>query len=466
MPIEQVFQFDRNDEGIELIKASLYSKGFALYTQIWNDQPPLSTVILSYWLNLFGESILPARVLTLCFSTILVWSFCQTLRIYVGNLSALIGTVLLIISSNFLRLSVSVMFGLPSLALAMLSIYTLNLYKQKPRQYLIILSGVLLALSFQVKLFTLFILPLVVFELLMHHKSCKERINQSLPASILLWIASVSIIFVLIGLSFNSLNYEQLLQSHFGQNVKAAFTNNNQLGNTLLLLLQDFDYILLSVPGVIAIWQKKEWEKCFPLIWLVVAIVLLANHRPLWYHHYLLLSIPLTWLATYGVRLSFDFFKPGWYYNFKLHHLKKTTLSGSAAVFLIFSILLSPIKIALIRAETQSLIAQGKSETLIVDTMLKYKASTHWVFTDSPMYAFYSGLLVPPEVAVLSRIRVESEDITVGQLLSMLKTYRPEQVLLGKFRGIRDQLSKYVHEHYLETHATHLVTHYILKKNE
>lgn len=176
MPIEQVFQFDRSDEGIELIKASLYSKGFALYTQMWDDQPPLSTVMLSGWFHLFGSSILTARLLTLCFSTILVWSFCQTLRIYVGNLSAMIGTIWLIISSDFLKLSVSVMFGLPSLALAMLSIYTLSLYKQQPRRALIILSGGLLALSLQIKLFTLFLLPLMIFELLIYDKSRTGKI--------------------------------------------------------------------------------------------------------------------------------------------------------------------------------------------------------------------------------------------------------------------------------------------------
>ncbi|MDF5720635.1 MAG: glycosyltransferase family 39 protein, partial [Rhizonema sp. PD37] len=141
MPIEQVFQFDTSDEGIELIKASLHLKGFALYTQIWNDQPPLYTIILSSWFNLFGQSIFASRLLTLSFSTILIWSFCQTLRIYLGNLSAVLGTLLLVISCNFLRLSVSVMIGLPALALAMLSIYILTLYKQRLCKKLIIISG-------------------------------------------------------------------------------------------------------------------------------------------------------------------------------------------------------------------------------------------------------------------------------------------------------------------------------------
>lgn len=267
------------------------------------------------------------------------------------------------------------------------------------------------------------------------------------------------------GLLFNSLNYEQLVQAHFSHNVRVAFNNEHRIGKTLILLLQDFDYLFLAIPGMMVMWQKREWEKCFPLVWLVTAIVALSNQRPLYYHHYLLLSIPLTWLATYGAKLSLNFFnQPGWYSNFKLKHLKKLTWSGLTASLLIFSILLSPIKLAIVQAENQSLLTESKSETLIVDTMLKSKASTKWVFTDWPICAFYSGLLVPLEIAVLSRIRVQSGDISTGQLLSVLKTYRPEQVLLGKFKSIQIQLSSYIEQHYLATQKTHLITHYILKE--
>lgn len=101
MPIWRVFEFDTSDEGIELIKTSLYLQGFDLYTQIWNDQPPLSTIILSYWFRWFGESIASARIFVLCSSTLLVWSFCQTIRVYVGNVAATLGAFFLTISCNF-----------------------------------------------------------------------------------------------------------------------------------------------------------------------------------------------------------------------------------------------------------------------------------------------------------------------------------------------------------------------------
>ncbi|PMB44473.1 glycosyl transferase family 39, partial [Fischerella thermalis CCMEE 5201] len=121
-PMTKTFQFDY-DEGFNLMKAVLYSKGFSLYSQIWNDQPPLFTVILSKWLNLFGHSIFATRLLTLLFSAILIWCFYQIVFFELGHFAAIVATFFLFTSWLYIRLSISVMIGIPSLALAILSIY-------------------------------------------------------------------------------------------------------------------------------------------------------------------------------------------------------------------------------------------------------------------------------------------------------------------------------------------------------
>ncbi|MBO3457458.1 glycosyltransferase family 39 protein [Aetokthonos hydrillicola Thurmond2011] len=460
MPIEQVFQFDTSDEGIELIKASLHLEGFALYTQIWNDQPPLFTIILSFWLGLFGKSIFIARLLTLSFSTILIWSFCQTLRIHLGNFSAIVGTLLLIISCNFLRVSVSVMIGVPAISLAMLSIYLLTLYEQKMSRFFIVISGALLALSLQIKLFTAFIIPLVIFEII-KFTFLKKLCRTKLFIDTLLWIASFSIIFILVGSLCNSLDSQQLLKSHLDDSVKIGFNQKSSLKLTLSFFLEDFDYLLLAIPAIITILKKRQWEKSFPLVWLISAIIVLIHHRPVWYHHYLLISIPLTWLATYGATLSFDFFrKKNWLHNFKLNQIQ-----SFAAVALIFSLFVTPIKLVIIQLENHSYLQKGKENTELLNIMLQHKQSTQWVFTDCPIYAFYSGLRVPPEIGVLSHIRIESKTITRQQLLSVFENYHPEQALLCKSKTIRGYVNSYLDEHYLKIYQNHVGSLYLLRKN-
>jgi len=465
MPINQVFQFDAYDEGIELIKATLRLDGFAMYTQMWNDQPPMSTVILSFWLGMFGKSILAARLLTLTFSTILIWSFCQIIRVYLGNVAAIIATLLLIISCNFLRLSVSVMFGLPSLAIALLSFYTLiiskRIYLQQIFNYiLIIISGSLLALSLQIKLFTAFLIPLIICELIKYHlienrqkvfqKIFFQKIFKSnLFLDITLWITSLIITFIVIGIFCNSLTYQQLLKSHIDDSVRIAFNRNSSIKLALSFLLQDFDYLLLAILSIIIIWRKKQWEHIFPITWLVTTYILLLNHRPVWYHHYLLISIPLVWLATYGIMLSFDYFQQS-HRNpiLNIGKLKKISLSGVASILVIFSIIVIPIKLGITQWENHKFIAQSQERKELLKVVLVNKKSTRWFFTDCPIYAFYSGLLVPPEIAVLSQIRIDSKTITRAEFLRVLQTYQPEQVLLCKSPLIRDYLTDYLTKHY------------------
>ncbi len=120
-PLTRVFEYN-TDEGINLMKSWLFMKGFLLYKQIWSDQPPLMTLILSYWLKLFGLSVYHARILILIFSVMLLWAFYQTIKILLGRILAFIALVFLVLSTAYLRLSVSVMIGIPALALAMFSI--------------------------------------------------------------------------------------------------------------------------------------------------------------------------------------------------------------------------------------------------------------------------------------------------------------------------------------------------------
>ena len=43
------------DEGYELIKGWMVSEGFLLYEQVWNDQPPLHTLLLGALFKGFGR---------------------------------------------------------------------------------------------------------------------------------------------------------------------------------------------------------------------------------------------------------------------------------------------------------------------------------------------------------------------------------------------------------------------------
>jgi Dolichyl-phosphate-mannose-protein mannosyltransferase len=463
MPLGEVFQFDPHDEGIELIKAVLHREGFALYTQIYNDQPPLFTILLSGWFRVFGQSIGAARLLTLSFSTLLVWAFCQTLRCYVGYLPAFIGTGLLIISCNFLRLSVSAMVGLPALALAMLSIYTFTLYKQNSARLTLLISATLLALSLQIKLFTGLLVPLLIFDLIQFRwlQGPQKGSRRLLGLEITTWLVTLIGVFALVGIQYNALSYEQLFHSHFDHTVTSVFDAASSYELIGSFLLQDFDYLLLAIPGIITLWQTKRWPQLLPLLWLIAALLLLWQHRPVWYHHYLLISLPLAWLATHGVMLSFEVLRQ---WRSPLAWRSATPMRARfAAGCVIFSLLLVPVKLGATQLENHRVLAQSPEHLELVQALRSNQPAMPWLFTDCPMYAFYAGLKVPPEIAVLSLIRIESQAITPAQLLAVFEKYRPKQTLLCKSPTLQNHINDYLGQHYTKIYENKLGIVYQLK---
>ena len=102
----------------------------------------------------------------LIFTTVLIWSFYNTVRYFTGILAACIGTLLLITSRDFIKLSVSTMIGFPCVALGMLSIYLLVIHHKTKNKLFLILSGCTLALSLQTKIFTVLLIPAILVLLL------------------------------------------------------------------------------------------------------------------------------------------------------------------------------------------------------------------------------------------------------------------------------------------------------------
>jgi 4-amino-4-deoxy-L-arabinose transferase-like glycosyltransferase len=454
-PITQSFEFDY-DEGFNLMKTLLYSQGFSLYTQIWNDQPPLFTVLLSHWFSLFGQSVLAARLLVLLFSALLVWCFYQILSCQVGLLPALLATLLLFTSWLFIRLSISVMIGIPSLSLAMLSIYFLLFYKEHHQKFFLVLSGIFLALSLQTKFFTVFLIPLMLFYLYDFNiepiKS--ERQQGHLFFTLVSWLGSMSFVYIILGFWSGQLfNYEQTFKSHLNQEVAQDMANFNNIEYLHYMLRQDYDYLFLACVGVLAIILRKQRDGIFPLTWFVSAIVILLNHKPLWYHHYQLLAIPICWLAGYGIALLLDLFSQ---YSKPLNITK-----------LIFPCLTVAVLIVLIFVTPTNPIGQPPRNSEILKLVLHYRNSSHWLFTDRPIYGFYTNLRVPPEIAVFSYKRLNSGGLTSEELLSVLENYRPEQIVLARLTSqikSDNQLRNYIHQNYSKTYtnANGTEEHYVL----
>lgn len=435
IPLKEEFEFN-TDEGIDLMRAFLYSEGFSPHIEIWSDHPFLFSALLSFWFKLVGQSVFSARLLTLLFSALLIWFFYEIIRTYLGYIPAFFGALSLAASQGFIRYSVAAMIGVPSLSLVIISIYTLIQYKQKRHNLLLlIVSAGLLALSLQIKFFAVFLIPIILLFLLGFQdfrintilRKLKQKQNY---APILLYISTLLIIFCLISLIFNALNQEQLLGTHFSQETRQVFQNSNGFDVLRKPAMKDWDLLIMACFGILVIFIQQKWEGIFPLAWLGTASFLLLNHKPVWTHHYLVLSIPLAWLAAYGSLPFIEFFqKQSSSSNTNKSQSQKILIAAISGILLI--IMLTRLKP---KIDVPSIQSDQSPDFAVVNVLSEHKDGNQWVFTDAPIYAFYADLLVPPEIAVFSYKRVKTGQLKHEVLYSVLQDYRPEQILLSRMK--------------------------------
>jgi hypothetical protein len=444
IPFDQIFQID-SDEGIELIKSDLYRDGYQLYKQIWNDQPPLPTILWTFWLHHTGHSVANGRMLTLLFSTALVWSFCQAVRITVGKWYAILGTLWLIVSTHFIHLSSSVMMGLPSLSLVMLSAYFIILYSKSFNIFLLITSATTYAISLQIKSFIGFLIPVFVIYVYKVSYEKNKNIKHSALKSII-WMTVFLSVLGVITLTLPSLNLTQTVGGHFNSNLSQAYGWAEYFPAFLGMFLHDPDLWLLCSLSIWALPTKRVEFPLFPTLWMLSALPILLIHRPIWYHYYSLLSIPLAWLSTFAFKQIYLIMKSGYimFGTAQFRQQQKRILS----TFLTISIILIPVKIIATQVETQNLLRNSINFQRAVRYIEPYRKETKWLFTDIPIYGFMTNIKIPPEIAVFSSKRVESGNLTIGQIKEVMNHYKPEQVVLGSFKEVHLSLKQILDQDY------------------
>ena len=73
------------------------------------------------------------------------------------------------------------------------------------------------------------------------------------------------------------------------------------------------------------------------------------------------------------------------------------------------------------------------SDFEIVALIGNYAEETNYLFTDRPMFAFRSGVAMPPELAVITQKRYSTGDPTQEQIYAVLEETTPEQIIISRF---------------------------------
>ena len=434
-PFQEKLQFD-TDEGLNLMRSMLVTLGHPLYGEVSSDQPPLFNMILAIVFRLAGYDVNAARGLVLLFSTLRVWACAQFLELTWGKLAAVLFLSLVVLAPRYLDLSVAVMIGLPAITLAAVSMVFVTLWHRRRNSAWLVLSGCLLALSVLIKLFTGFLAPifLIGITLSAYFDGKEQRFSWRVLRPALIWSISFVGLGLLLGLALiGPRNVWEIVYPHLMAPTEEYFQDE---GFGINLHLQAaVPLILLGLLGAIVTVYRRNWLSLYPLAWAVVAYIMFSFYSPVFYHHQLLITVPMTILAAAavgdGILSLLRAVRPPRSFHWE-------TFFGLLAVtgFILVFAYYAPVveKELLNRPRFRASALEATSGKLrVLDRMSEYSSQTHWIMTDMPMYAFRVHKPVPPILATISQKRLSTGSLTEADILAAMEEYRPEQVMIARF---------------------------------
>lgn len=434
-----VYEFD-TDEGVNLGKAMLVANGYHIYADVWNDQPPLLTyalAILEYW---FPGRVIAGRILVLVCASLLLRSLFRIVCRQNGPLAAWMAIVSLAAFSMYPKLSVSVMVGLPAIALAIIAFDVVSGPPERRRSHLFI-GGVLFGLSLQVKFFTLAAAP--AFCLALYLAWANNSLSVRVGALILGLFGAV-ISYGLVAWAVELPVMSQVVAPHITPELRSVHTFSGSFQTISRYLSDDRWILFLGIAGVFSLWFGPWRSGIVPFVWFMCAFVALLLHTPVWPHHMLLLVVPLAWLAgifagQLKVFLAMNLARP-----------KLTLIIPLLFLVLASSTYRAPIGHSDIRDE-------AAMQALLVSPGI----GNGWVLSDRPMDAFRARLMVPPEVVVFSSKRRSAGNLNPSDILNSLRRRRPNQVLLRRF-SIDPMVRDFLEKNYQEVPNAHGYGHYVI----
>jgi tetratricopeptide (TPR) repeat protein len=219
---------------------------------------------------------------------------------------------------------------------------------------------------------------------------------------------------------------QQLLAVHLAAR-RAGIASGAVVTDAAMLwanVARDWEILALGVLGLGCMLVRRRFELLIFPAWAAAAVYALATHSPLWYHHHLLLSVPVS--ACAGVAAGELFTRRPW------PRLRAGGLAH-AVVRLAAAVGLAVLAAALLQGrkrEDTSLLVSSDRDRFAVEVMREYADGTHWVLADRPMFPFRAGLTTPPNTAVFTHKRILSGALTPGDLVDAVDRFQPEQVLL------------------------------------
>jgi len=417
------------DEHYEVTKAFLWSRGIGLYTQVWNDQPPLFTIALGIFFKIFGPTIGVARFVASFFGLSLSVACALFVSRKAGVLAGAIATFCLLASPEVLELSLSAMLEVPAVGTVLWAGVLLLCWQSKRWPFLLMFSGALVAIALQIKLTAVIGVPALMAEIgfIAFGMDSPSHIKGAIKA-FSIWVSSVLITYALLTLMCGNVPWSVIIASHFSSAVVAHENNSVSLPFVSILCTKHVEALFGSAVGFLVLILRSDWRRmAFPLVWLATASVVHLYHRPWWPYYYLHFALPLAWLTGYGIATVVK--------STLVKSIETPTprlianLAGLVVSCSMFGFVIS-VGERRLNADLASVRDLPRvTGNVLMAKMRGYADDHQWIYSQSSMHAFHARLPMIPELAVLPRKRFWSKQISDKEVLDIVKRYHPHELL-------------------------------------
>ena len=433
LPLGSALEFG-GDEGYELMKGFLVSKGFKLYQAIWSDQPPVFSALLGWAFKLWGPSMLTARLIAAGFGLLMSGAFFQLVRERIGSRAAFLAVFFLLASPGILEISVSVMQEVPAFATARPLAVLLFQWRKRRHWAWLVASGAVMGIALGIKLTAVLIAPALVVEIALAWEADRKRLWLK-PAllSALEWTAAAGITFGLISLAWGRGSAESSWKAHFAEHSVFGLPRPEDFPMPASVFWDHSECVSAAIVGLILVARKRLCRaSALPLTLFGTALAIHLVHRPWWMYYYLHLAIPLAWLAGFAANEAIA--------NVSAL-LTKSQFNWSSRKTWQAIGLCALIALAFVRSEGRleggihDLRGRERiKDSFVLAKMREYAGGTHWAYAQfgEEAYPFNAQLPMPPELAVVTLKRFWSDQITTTEIIDTCRRYQVEQILLEK----------------------------------
>lgn len=409
------------DEDFALSKALLSLNGYRMYSDFWNDQPPLHTFLLKSIFQHISYSVLAARLLTVAFSLLLLSAlFVLVLRIN-GLATAALAVALLIASPGFLELSASAqveLCGLAPVIAAVCVLYTRPLRREWLSETV---AGVLFAVALQIKLIGALYLPLIPLILWLRHRSSPLAVRQWIVSNLRFGLSLVAVFLAINYLTGEALGaqFAQFRSSHFSSVQSYDYGSPHDHPFKWDVLINNWDATLPAMVGVFFLFVRRNALRwLLPLSWLLLTFAVFTSFKPWWTFYFVHTAIPLCWFAAMAIATVCGGArnpKRSWAYILLSLYIVCASVWMGSRLYL---------EVRDIRNQPQTY------NSLVLSEIKRYKPFASFFFASEPVYAFHADMPIPPEIATLSLKRFWSGNMTNARLARRMDALRPDIVLL------------------------------------